>query len=361
MQKMAVQRKHLPPFQAQAANIFVKAGDPMEEMEVYDLKPVRKVFSRVGWSLCAIIAALLLVQVPLVLLLDVFWPDGCWLTDSSTGTWLLTFVPLYLVAIPVGMLFLRRIPAQPPQPASMGAKNFWIFLPICFFLTYSGNIVGNLLSSLISGGDAQNALDQYVMDTNPLKILFTVILAPLFEEYVFRKQLIDRTRVYGEQIAVLLSALTFGLFHMNLFQFFYAFLVGWVFAYIYTRTGKLRYPVILHSIMNFMGSIVAPFILSLLDLEALSNIDPNATDEELMAVYATMLPGLLLYFAYLIVLLGMSVAGLVLLIRQCRRLKWLPGEAQLPQRTHIKTVYLNAGMLVFLILSLAMTVISVLP
>lgn len=332
----------------------------MEATEQYDLKPIKKVYSTIGWSLCTILAAVLIVQLVLSLSIRAFWPDGCWLTESPYGKWIVTFAPQYLIAIPLGLLLLKRIPADPPQSSKMGAKNFWIFLPICFFLTYGGNIVGNMLSSLLSGGEAQNALNDFAMDSNPIKILFMVILAPLIEEYVFRKQIIDRTRVYGEKAAVFLSALTFGLFHTNLFQFFYAFLVGWLFAYIYLRTGKLRYPVVMHSIVNLVGSVIAPLILSMLDMDALSNIDPNATEEALMALYGQMLPGLLLYYLYLFVLLGLFVTGLVFLIQKCKKLVWLDAPSQLPPAQSRKAVYLNAGMLVFLVLCTALTILSVL-
>ena len=333
----------------------------MEPIETFDLKPIRRVFSGIGWSLCAILFALLSSQILIEILLQTFWPSGCWLTESVYGKWILTFAPQYLIAIPLGLLLLRRIPAQPPQPVPMGVKNFWIFLPICFCLTYAGNLIGQLLSALLSGGEAENVLNDFVLDSNPIKILFVVILAPLFEEYVFRKQIIDRTRAYGEQNAVFLSALAFGLFHANLFQFFYAFALGWVFAYIYIRTGRLRYPIILHSIVNFMGSVIAPLILSMLDLEALSNIDPQATMEELLALYGSMMPGLLLYFLYVILLLGLSITGAVFLILQCQKLIWQNPQKLLPPAIQIKTTYLNVGMLVFLILCLALTILSVLP
>lgn len=333
----------------------------MEEMEIFDRKPVRKQFSRIGWSFCAITATVMAVQLMLVLLVKAFWPDGCWLTTSSTGKWLVTFIPQYAIAMPIGILLMRKIPAMPPKQADMGAKNFIIFLSVCFFLVYSGNLVGNLLSSLIAGGNAQNALDSFALDNNPIKFLFMVILAPLFEEYICRKQLIDRTRIYGEKTAVLLSAVLFGLMHMNLFQFFYAFLLGWLFGYLYLRTGRLRYPVILHSIVNFFGSIVGPFILSQLDLEALSSINEMTPTDEVTAIYMQMLPGLMMYLAYIVILLGLFVAGLVMLILRCKRLVWLPADAQLPPKEALKTVYFNTGMLVFILFALAMTIVSILP
>ena len=81
-------------------------------------------------------------------------------------------------------------------------------------------------------------------------VVFLVILGPIFEEWMFRKQLIDHTRKYGEKTAILLSGLAFGLFHMNLFQFFYAFLLGVMFGYIYMRTSKLRYSTAMHMIIK---------------------------------------------------------------------------------------------------------------
>lgn len=332
----------------------------MDYPEVYDVKPARKAYSRVGWALCAILAAGLASQLLISLALKTFWPDGCWLTTASTGKWLLNFVPLYAIAIPTGMLLLRNVPAAPPQPSKLSAKHFWIFLPICFFLMYCGSFAGQILSSLLSGGDAQNALDEFALDSNPVKILFIAILAPLFEEFVFRKQLIDRTRIYGEKTAAFLSALTFALFHTNLFQFFYAFLVGWIFAYIYLRTGKLRYPAIMHAIINFMGSVVAPWILSLLDLDAMNNLDPNAPMEEIMAVYNQILPGLMLMLLYFGVIVTLFIAGLVLVILQRKKLVWLEAEQQLPAGKGFQTVCLNVGMAVFLLISLALTILSVL-
>ena len=93
------------------------------------------------------------------------------------------------------------------------------------------------------------------MQTNIWNVVFLVILGPIFEEWMFRKQLIDHTRKYGEKTAILLSGLAFGLFHMNLFQFFYAFLLGVMFGYIYMRTSKLRYSTAMHMIINFNGAV----------------------------------------------------------------------------------------------------------
>lgn len=332
--------------------------NPTQTAEQVDCKPVKKAFSGIGWALCAIIAATFAVQFVLKLVIKAFWPDGCWLTDSSTGMWLLTFVPMYLIAFPAGLLVMKHIPAEAPTACKMTAKEFWTYLPICFFLTYCGSILGNVLSSVLSGGEAQNALNAFATDTNPLKILFMVVLAPLLEELIFRKLLIDRTRVYGEKAAVFLSALTFALFHTNLFQFFYAFLVGWLFAYIYVRTGKLRYCAIMHGIVNFVGSVIAPLVLSSMDMDALSQLDPNLPEEELLKVYSQILPGLLLYYLFSMALLAVWIIGLVFFLQQRKKLRWEPAKIQLPAQRGIAAAYLNGGMIVFILLSLTLTAAS---
>ena len=320
----------------------------------------RKAFSRIGWALTVILLLSSLLQGLWFAIPEIVMGKGNWFSTSSWGLWLGTFVPIYLIGVPVGLLLLRNVPADAPQSSRLGGKNFVVFLLIAFCLMYGGNIIGSVLSALLSGGTAENALMDYAMDSNPVKIVVMVILAPLIEEYIFRKQIIDRTRQYGEKLAVFLSALVFGLFHLNLFQFFYAFGLGWLFGYIYLRTGRLRYSVLLHGIVNFIGSVVAPFMLSQVDMEALSQMDPNATAEQIVEQYGHMLPGFLAIMLYAMVLVGLAITGLVLLILKCRKLVWKEADAQLPREKVTKTVYLNAGMVVYVLLCAGMIVLTLL-
>lgn len=334
----------------------------MEET-AYALKPARKAFSRIGFALSAILLIAPVVQVILMTAATLIGGSDNWLATSSWGIWIAGFVPMYAAAIPIGLLIMRKMPVQVPQDHKLKTTHFLFILPICFFLMYSGNIIGSVLSMLLSGGNAENAVAELAMDNNPLKILVMVVLAPLFEEYVCRKQIIDRTRQYGEKTAVFLSALAFGLLHQNLFQFFYAFALGLIFAYIYLRTGRLRYSILLHGIINFLGSVVAPMILSAMDMEKLEQIagmDPNTQMEELMPLMADILPGLLVFLLYLIIILAMATLGLIFLILSWKKLIWKEAENTLPKGTVAKTVYLNVGMVLYIILCIASFVLALL-
>ena len=258
----------------------------------------------------------------------------------------------------MGLLILRRLPAQAPEEHPLGFGNAVALFLISVFIMYTGSILGTMLSMVLSDGEATNATAELAMDNHPLKVLFMVILAPVLEEFVFRKQLIDRTRRYGEKTAVMLSAVTFGLLHQNLFQFFYAFGLGLLLAYIYLRTGRLRYSAILHAVINFMGSVLAPWVLSLVDQEALLAMESSLPTDETLAQYMDVLPGLLVMSGYIMLLMGMFIAGLVLFIIKCRRLVWRESEAQLPRGTALRTVYCNGGMVLYMLLCLGMIVIS---
>jgi hypothetical protein len=101
-----------------------------------------------------------------------------------------------------------------------------------------------------------------------LVLVFPVILTPIMEELLCRKILLTRLLPFGEIPAILLSSIVFALLHGNLFQFLYAFGIGLLFAWIYLRTGRLGYCMLLHGILNAVGSL-GPLLLTRLSHEAL--------------------------------------------------------------------------------------------
>lgn len=326
--------------------------------QTYHLPQAKKPFSRIGIAFSTILVVSTALQLLWFWLPDVFLGENNPLNASSWWMWLGSIVPMQLIGIPLGVLVMRKLPAQKPEDHKLSAKHFLEFLAMSFCLMYVGNLIGTFLSTGLSGGNAQNAVAEMAMDTNPLKILAMVILAPLLEEFICRKVVIDRTRQYGEKLSVVLSALIFGLLHQNLFQFFYAFGLGLVFGFIYIRTGRLRYTVLLHVIINFMGGVAAPWIISQVDMNALMSLDPTASTAEIMALYEQILPGLLLLLGYATLLLGLAITGLVLLIKRFKSMYWMEADEQLPKGTTGKTVYLNVGMVLYVLLCFASIIFS---
>lgn len=309
-------------------------------------------YGRMGLALLAMAVLTTGLQLLIVLAGVKFSSNYPALFSSVWFKWLGTFLPLYLIGFPTALLLMRKVPATPPDGSKLGAGRFFSFLLMCFPIMYGGNLIGTLLSNLLSGGTAENHLEAFVFDSSPLKILVVVILAPLMEEFLFRKQLIDRCRQYGEKTVILFSGLSFALFHMNFFQFFYAFGLGLIFAYLYTRTGRLRYSVLLHMLINLIGSVIAPLLLSSVDLEALQKISSSGSEEAILPL----LPQLLGILLFSLSILSLSAVGLVLLILKVPKMVFLPSAEELPTGQGWKALLRSPWVILFLLFCSAVCV-----
>ncbi|WP_295939439.1 CPBP family intramembrane glutamic endopeptidase [uncultured Alistipes sp.] len=82
-------------------------------------------------------------------------------------------------------------------------------------------------------------------------ILTLVVMAPLFEEVIFRGVLLESTRAkYGTMAAWFISSAIFGIVHVHPTVAVNAFALGLVFGFVYMRTGSLWSVIILHAINN---------------------------------------------------------------------------------------------------------------
>lgn len=173
----------------------------------------------------------------------------------------LSSISMYLVAMPISYFALRlgkKAPSSAPKKLTVG--GFCALLSLSFGIAILGNLIGSAVQALIfalTGKAAINPVETATMST-PFwaNLLFGGILAPVAEEIVYRKLVIDRLRPLGELFAVLFSGLLFGLVHGNFSQFFYATMFGFLAGAVYVYTGKLRYTVALHIAVNLTGGVL---------------------------------------------------------------------------------------------------------
>ena len=80
-----------------------------------------------------------------------------------------------------------------------------------------GNLLGSVLASvwdMTRGVQSTNPVSDVIQTLNPAVMIFTtVVIAPLMEELLFQKPLIDRLIPYGQPLAVIISGVSFGLYH----------------------------------------------------------------------------------------------------------------------------------------------------
>ena len=83
-----------------------------------------------------------------------------------------------------------------------------------------------------------------------------VILGPIVEELMFRGIVYHSIKkALGVWAAILLSALLFGIWHMELVQPIDVIIIGVGIAIVYETTGNMVYPVLLHILNNFYSAL----------------------------------------------------------------------------------------------------------
>ena len=236
----------------------------------------------------------------------------------------------YFVALPAAFIYFRLFPAvkKPYDDGLLEPVGFVVFFCMCMLLMYAGNFVGNTVM-YFADPQAENEVSEYLLESGPLStFIFTVIAAPIAEEFIFRKMLIDHLLSAGEGTAVIISAVIFGAAHGNLFQFFYAFLIGLIFAYIYIRTGNIFNTVILHVLINLVGGLL-PLLIYTIDNDVIAETT---------------------YEAYAFIVLSFCVGGLVCLIRYGAHFRLRGRELkEMWSGEWLRGVLLNPGMLIFLV------------
>lgn len=103
---------------------------------------------------------------------------------------------------------------------------------------------GNTMGSLLNGNTF-------------LVVLYTIIIAPIAEEFVFRGVILHKAQknipFWGANI---LQAVFFGLYHQNVIQGIYATLVGLLLGLVYRRYQTIAASILLHMIINASAFVV---------------------------------------------------------------------------------------------------------
>lgn len=336
----------------------------METMPLYTpenvVKQGRKHFSSIGLMYFLGTLVIYGLQLCAGAVIKKFFPDILYDPNISL---LCNMALMYLISMPLMMLMIRSVPAVKVEKHPMSFGKLLIAMIMCYSIMYCSNIVGTIITfiiGLIKGTPVNNVIQEVATSIHPLLSFFVmVICAPVMEELIFRKLLVDRAVRYGQGVAVVLSGLMFGLFHGNLSQFVYAFTLGMFLAFLYVRTGKIQYTIILHMAVNFVGGVIAPALLRLMDYDSLNAAMASQDERLIMQAMAEVLPGLLLFFLYLLFLFGVVIAGIVLLIVFRKRFK-LAGVPVLPKGKKFTTVILNVGMILFCLFWMVMIVMQLL-
>ena len=94
-----------------------------------------------------------------------------------------------------------------------------------------------------------------------MEIVSAVIAAPILEELLFRGMIYRRLRDFcSPKPAIIISAAFFGVFHGNLVQFVYAFIIGLMLAYVYEKMKTIWTPIVFHVGANLLSVLITELI-----------------------------------------------------------------------------------------------------
>ena len=237
-----------------------------EYLRKQHVKQLRRGYSAQGWALL-VYYGIMNVAVIIVMVLDMILQMGSSVrqTGDIDFNWVMEQIYNnsgwgYFVAIGFGFLALLLWKKarftfgtiwQKNKPMKVGG-----FLQI-LSIFMSAQMVFMLLSLL-----AELLLNQFGLTTQPADaitldglsmFLYTGLGAPISEEILFRGLILRSIQPYGKKFAIFSSALLFGLFHGNLSQAPFAFIVGLVLGYV-TVEHNIGWAMVLHMFNNLIIS-----------------------------------------------------------------------------------------------------------
>lgn len=167
------------------------------------------------------------------------------------------------IAACICMPFLIRMYTRDKERLIIRQPEFspfcYISIPVlgicsCFFLNGILSISG--LTELLAEGYEQTAEAIYTRDLWQ-QYLVAAVLIPCMEELIFRGLIFRRMRTYSIfSLAALISAVLFGIYHMNLLQFLYATCLGLLLAYVYEEFRTILAPILLHAAANGFSILI---------------------------------------------------------------------------------------------------------
>lgn len=140
------------------------------------------------------------------------------------------------------------------KEASMRGKTMACILVLCMGAQMANSLWISLLELLLNpvGKSVMPILESVAGSSDTFSMfLYASILAPVWEELLFRGYVLRSLRPFGKRFAVLGSALLFGLFHGNLLQTPYAVLMGLLLGYV-TVEYSLLWSILLHMFNNLV-------------------------------------------------------------------------------------------------------------
>lgn len=176
---------------------------------------------------------------------------------------------LTLICMAISLFLAKRwVPVHLPEEkfrCTFSLKTVFQTLCMMIAIAYTFSIVLSWVENLFHISLSESSLNE---STDPIYVLYTclstVVLAPIFEEILFRGVFLERLKRYDTMFAIVFSGTIFGLMHMNFVQGSMHIFTGILLAYICTKENSILLTILCHMLFNgiltLASYIHAPFL-----------------------------------------------------------------------------------------------------
>lgn len=159
----------------------------------------------------------------------------------------LILVPLLLKKVKITRVILK-----------VDHLTVYIMLGICFSLSYNLLLCG--INKVTYFTNLYDSINKNILVT----LVTTSILGPILEELVFRGIVYEKLKTFNKQsISMVITGALFGLFHGNIIQFVYAFLLNFILIKSYEKENSILVPILIHVCVNSVTTLLLNFIIGI--------------------------------------------------------------------------------------------------
>lgn len=234
---------------------------------------------------------------------------------------------LYGVGMALFIVITKNIPNCEIKKNHISFRTIFYCFLLQFTATMLMSVVVNIVTQ-ISGEEINNTLNNINILT-PFNIFLLLIFNPIIEEFVFRKFVADKLLKHGELFYILASSFCFAIVHgisLGIPQVLYTFILGMIWSYLYVKTGKIIIPIILHSLSNIFSGIIISIV--------------QGISQEALGMYSMFM-------------MLMAIIGLICFIKNKKKIS-IDGENKLIKASILKDIFINKGMICYIILAITM-------
>jgi membrane protease YdiL (CAAX protease family) len=155
-------------------------------------------------------------------------------------------------------MFHCKIKEQWKRP-SVSVQESIIYLVAIFGVSGVGDFLGVGIQKLFDyAGIKLTEVDISLpgnIAQNVIMVIYVCVLGPVLEEILFRGLILQSLRPWGDNLAILVSGVLFGLMHLNLPQGASAVLAGFFFGFVAIKTGSILPTIVLHILNNVVAMV----------------------------------------------------------------------------------------------------------